>query len=199
MPRRRLLTFAGLAGFVVLVACCFFAANFATRNAPRPTAAAVAPPTDPPAPATPTVFVTATSVFAAETATPIAVEPSDRYLQLARAGMTIPVTRDTPPPPDAWSASWIQEGDVSLKMPLTVGLSNDQTVRQGKRMMAQVVAALFTQAPELQRVNVIGTLPDGVDGAELPAISIVVMREGFAAWDGVAENLPGWQVSPRLK
>jgi hypothetical protein len=72
-------------------------------------------------------------------------------------------------------------------------------VRLGKVAIAQVTEALFDNAPELTRVTVIGTTPDGPDGAELPAISIVVERAAFAQWDGAADNLGPWQVSERLQ
>lgn len=197
----------GLAVCVAAVCLCIGAlATIIAPPPPAPTIAAARPPTPtpPPAPtmtptnAAPPTRPAATRAPAAPAAPAASATPAslgDRYLGIARAGMTIPLVRSG----GVWSASVLDAGDVSIRMPIEVGLSNEQTVRQGRRMMAQVVYALFTQVDAMERVNVIGTLPDGANGDELPALSIVVERAAFTAWDGTAANLPGWNVSPRLK
>lgn len=119
------------------------------------------------------------------------------YLSLAQGGLVTPIVRPGLPAGE-WKAAVLLPGDVQITMPISIG-TPAQTVRLGKLAIAQVTKALFDGAPELERVNVIGTTPDGADGAELPAISIVVERAAFAQWDGTAESLGPWQVSQRLQ
>lgn len=125
-----------------------------------------------------------------------------KYFSLAQGGLAIPIQRPGVRMgllPDAWKVDLLALDDVQITMPLSVGATNEQTVRLGKVAIGQVTKALFDNAPELERVSVIGTTPDGPDGAESPAISIVVERAAFAQWDGTADNLGPWQVSGRLQ
>jgi hypothetical protein len=124
-----------------------------------------------------------------------------KYLSLAQGGLATPIQRPGLRMgllPDAWKVELLAPEEMQVTMPLSVG-TPEQTVRLGKVAIAQVTEALFDNAPELTRVTVIGTTPDGPDGAELPAISIVVERAAFAQWDGAADNLGPWQVSERLQ
>lgn len=82
---------------------------------------------------------------------------------------------------------------VNVTLPLNDLGSNEQIVRLNQTRMAGVARALFEQYAELAEVNVIGTL------GETPAISLLVTRAEYTAWDGNPGNLPGWQVSERLR
>jgi hypothetical protein len=153
------------------------------------------------------IIFTAPTALAAPTEVPTAdpAEPhimgnpniDQKYLSLAQDGLITPIVRMGRPAGE-WKALLIDAGDVQITMPLTVGMP-EETVRLGKMAIAQVTKALFDNAPELERVTVIGTTPDGPDGAELPAISIVVERAAFAQWDGTADTLGPWQVSGQLQ
>jgi hypothetical protein len=154
------------------------------------------------------IFTAPTSVSVAptdEAPTPhIMGNPNEeqKYFSLAQGGLAIPIQRPGLRMgllPDAWKVDLLALDDVQITMPLSVGTTNEQTVRLGKVAIGQVTKALFDNAPELERVSVIGTTPDGPDGAELPAISIVVERAAFAQWDGTADTLGPWQVSERLQ
>lgn len=89
--------------------------------------------------------------------------------------------------------------EVTLTMPVSIGLSNEQTVRQAKRHVAQVVQALFDGDASLTQVLVFGTVPDGADSSEQPVLSILIDRATYDAWDGTAENLGMWRIAPRYK
>lgn len=160
----------------VLAACGTPPAAIAPTVAPPPTVAPLptAPPSPEPSP-----------------------EPSVRYLQYAREG-AIPVVRPGLPAGE-WKSLLVDRGAVSITFPLTVGTSNEQIVRLGKTQAQGIVKRLFDAAPELMSVNVIGTLPDGANQAELAAISIVVTRDALATWDGTPDTLGEWNVSPRLR
>lgn len=82
---------------------------------------------------------------------------------------------------------------VNVTMPLNDLGANEQIVRLNQIRMAGVAKALFDAYPELAEVNVIGSL-DGTN-----AISLLVTRDEYTAWDGIPANLPGWQVSGRLQ
>lgn len=152
-------------------------------------------PTAPAASPAPSATIAPSPTPAAPTAT---LEPAARYLALAQAGLVTPIVRPGLPAGE-WKASSFLPGEVQITMPLSVGGDNAQTVRLGKILIAQVVKALFDGAPELARVNVIGTTPGNAAQGELAGISTVVEREAFARWDGTAETLGPWQVSGRLK
>lgn len=123
---------------------------------------------------------------------------ADRYLAIAQTG-ALPTVRGGAPKGE-WNAITQNLGqglEVRIEFPMTIGLSNEQTVRQAKRQGAGIMKRLFDADPALARVNIIGTLPDGPDNTELAAVSIVIERAAYLAWDGSAESLP-WNVSPRL-
>lgn len=104
-------------------------------------------------------------------------------------------------PKGVWTAKAQNLGqgpEVRIEFPMTIGLSNEQTVRQAKIQGAGIMKRLFDADATLTRLNIIGTLPDGPDQAELAAVSIVVERSAYTAWDGAADSLP-WNVSPRIK
>lgn len=130
------------------------------------------------------------------TATPAPTQTTDqRYLSIAQDG-ALPVVRSGAPKGE-WKVD-VLGPTVRIDYPMTIGMSNEQTVRQAKLQGAGIVKRLFDAEPALSRVNVVGTLPDGANGAELAAVSLVVERAAYAAWDGSADSLP-WNVSPRLQ
>lgn len=180
-PSRQQSAAPAMATIVAIAATDPPAATAAPTNVPQPTD--TPQPTNTPAPAA-----------ATETA-------ETRYVRIAQAGATIPIARVNLPKGE-WKAELLNAGEgpeVTLTMPVSVGLSNEQTVRQAKRHLSQVVKALFDGDPALVRVTAIGTTPDAADGSELPAVSIFVTRAAFAQWDGTAENLGEWRISPRYK
>lgn len=156
--------------------------------------------------ATLSLFEIATQTAAATTpeapsaTSPATLTPSAEvdYEQVAREAARPLDTRAAVGLPDGqWNVSTLLPGEVQVTYPMTAGTSNPQTVRQGQRQIAAIVVALFEADPELTRVNVIGTLPLGEN--EAPAISVALTREEFASWSGIAEELPGMQVSQRLR
>lgn len=141
----------------------------------------------------------------APSATP--VPPTATAEPLTGAALYEQVARDAARPLDTrsavglpsgnWEVASLLPGEVTVTYPMTVGMDNGQTVRQGQRQIAAIVVALFDADPDLTRVNVIGTLPLGEQ--EAPAISVVLTREEYASWSGNAAELPGLQVSQRLR
>lgn len=126
------------------------------------------------------------------------LEPVVRYEQIAKAAARPLDTRAAVGLPDGpWEVAQLLPGEVRVTYPMTAGGDNAQTVRQGQRQIAAIVMALFTEAPELARVNVIGTLPLGE--SEAPAISVALTRDEFQTWSGTPAELPGLQVSQRLQ
>lgn len=143
----------------------------------------------------PTIASTAAPATIPPTSAPVPTEAADtRYLRIAQDG-ALPTIRSGAPKGE-WKVN-ILGTEVAITYPMTIGLSNEQTVRQAKLQGAGIVKRLFDADTQLTRVNVIGTLPDGADNAELPAVSLVIERAAYTSWDGAADSLP-WQVSPRL-
>lgn len=178
--------------FPVIFACLLLAGCESRSRSLRLTAEAASPTVAP----TSTIEPTAAPVL---TETPAATQTAeDHYLTIAQTG-ALPTVRPGMPK-GAWTARAQNLGqgpEVRIEFPMTIGLSNEQTVRQAKRQGAGIMKRLFDADPALARVNIIGTLPDGPNQAEQPAVSILIERAAYAAWDGSAESLP-WNVSPRL-
>lgn len=154
------------------------------------TSAAVAPTAPPAVPTT------------APTAIPTPDSPAARYVAIAQAGVTIRSVRPGDMPKGEWKADVVDTGkgpEITLTMPVGIGLSTAQMLRQAKRQVAQAVKALFDADPAVARVSVTGTLPDGANNTELGAVSIFVERDRFARWDGIAENLGSWRIPPRYQ
>lgn len=161
---------------------------------------AVAVPTQSPAVAqTMTAKPTGTPVPTAKpTTTPETLAGAALYEQVAReAARPLDTRAAVGLPAGEWAVTTPLPNEVQVTYPMTAGMSNEQTVRQGQRQIGAIVKALFDTAPELVRVNVIGTLPLG--GQEAPAISVVLTRDEYAGWSGNAAELPGLQVSQRLR
>ncbi len=138
---------------------------------------------------------------ATETA-PAADTPAARYIAIAQSGVTIPAVRTADMPKGEWKADVVDVGngpEVTLTMPVGVGLSTAQMLRQAKRQVAQAVKAIFDADPAVARVSVTGTLPDGAGNTELGAVSIFVDRASYTRWDGIAENLGNWRIPPRYQ
>jgi hypothetical protein len=122
-------------------------------------------------------------------------------VRVAQAGVTIPITRINLLKGE-WKATLTNLGDgphVELTMPIGVGLDNEQTIRQGQRYLSQAVAALFNDDPTIVSILAYGTLPDGPNQEEINALSILMERAAFEAWDGTAANLGDWRVAPRYQ
>lgn len=160
-----------LAAAAALSAC---ASNDAIPAAQVPTATQPAP-TSTPAPT------------AAPTATP---DPAAALLELVEDAAA-PILADGDI--TAERADYGAGPRVNVTMPLNDLGSAEQIVRLNQIRMAGVAKALLDTYPELAEVNVIGTL----DGTS--AISLLVTRDQYTAWDGIPANLPGWQVSGRLQ
>jgi hypothetical protein len=131
----------------------------------------------------------------AAAATPVG---PDRYVQLAQASMTHPIARDGLPA-GAWAATLVGTDDLRLTLPIGVASSPTATVQQGQQQLAQAVTALFDGAPELARVRLTGTLPDGPHQTEQPALSITVSRVAYADGNGTPATLGHWDVRPHLQ
>lgn len=168
-----------------------------------PTAQPTADPTQPP-PDTPVPMPIPTDVPAPTPVpvTPTPDSPEARYVAIAQAGVTIPSVRTAGMSKGEWKADVVDIGkgpEITLTMPVGIGLSTAQMLRQAKRQIAQAVKALFDSDPKIARVSVTGTLPDGSDGSELGAASIFVERAAYTAWDGLPENLGNWRIPPRYQ
>lgn len=128
--------------------------------------------------------------------------PAARYIAIAQAGVTTPSVRPADMPKGEWKADVVDLGkgpEVTMTMPVGIGLSTAQMLRQAKRQIAQAVKAVFDADPAVARVSVTGTLPDGANNTELGAVSIFVERASYARWDGIAENLGSWRIPPRYQ
>lgn len=163
-------------------------------------------PTDAPAA---TIEPTSTAVATAApepTDAPVATEapdtPAARYIAIAQAGVTIPAVRPGDMPKGEWKADVVDLGkgpEVTMTMPVGIGLSTAQMLRQAKRQVAQAIKAIFDADSSVARVSVTGTLPDGANNTELGAVSIFVTRVTYTRWDGIAENLGDWRIPPRYQ
>lgn len=180
------------------------AVSTALPTDPPPVVPTVAPvPTEPP-PDTPVPIPVPTAAPAPTPipATPTPDSPEARYIAIAQAGVTIPSVRTADMPKGEWKADVVDNGsgpEITLTMPVGIGLSNEQLVRQAKRQIAQAVKALFDSDPKIARVSVTGTLPDGADGAELGVALIFVERAAYAAWDGLPDHLGNWRIAARYQ
>lgn len=164
-------------------------------TAPVPTIAPA--PTDAPTLISEPTTAPPSATLALPTAT---ISPEARYLAIAQKG-AIFVARSGLPDGE-WKAVTHNLGDgseVQIIFPMSVGGSNEQTVRLGKAQAAGIVYRLFTADPDLVAVVASGTLPDGPDNGEQGAIAIRVMRAEFNRWDGKAETLENWNISQRLR
>lgn len=173
------------------------AAAAVPTTAPEPTA--VPEPTIAPEP---TTAPEPTIAAVPSTAAPTADTPAARYIAIAQAGVTIRSVRPGDMPKGAWKADVVDIGngpEVTMTMPVGIGLSTAQMLRQAKRQVAQAVKAVFDADPAVARVTVTGTLPDGSDKSELGAVSIFVTRAAYTRWDGTAENLGDWRIPPRYR
>ncbi len=207
-PKRRGPVFwigIGAGGLVVLLCLCVGLAGLGTKTNPTPTAIAAqviaVPPNAPAATVapTPSPFATSTSVFVDASATPTPASDADRYVALARSGITLPSTRPAfGYAAGEWKALVLQPGDIMLTMPLEPGSTNGQTVRLGKLKIAQAIKALFDGDNALTQIAALGTLPDST-GSEGQASSIVITRDAFVTWDGAADHLGTWRVAGRLE
>jgi hypothetical protein len=146
---------------------------------------------------TPPTAVSVTSMPTTVPASTPTEEPSARYLRIAQDGAT-PVVRSGLPQGE-WKSTLVDINAVQITYPLTVGTSNEQIVWLGRVQGQGIIKRLFDAAPELMSVNTVGTLPDGSNGTELAAISIVVKREALKTWDGTPDTIGEWNVSPRLR
>lgn len=167
-------------------------------RAVRPTAAPAAIEST----AVPAATIAAEATPAPAKPAPTPDTPAARYITIAQAGVTIRTVRTAGMPSGEWKADVIDNGsgpEVTLTMPVSIGLDTAQTLRQAKRQIAQAVKAIFDADPTVARVSVIGTLPDGANSTELGAVSIFIERADYARWDGTAENLGRWRIPPRYQ
>lgn len=73
---------------------------------------------------------------------------------------------------------------------MTAGMSTEQTVRQGRRQVAAILAALFDSDPALNVVSITGTLP---------AVSTFATRAEYDQWNRDPANLPNLRVAASLQ
>lgn len=169
----------------------------ALTNAPTP----IPEPTNTPPPSMTPALPTAPQPTSVSAALPTAtVSPEARYLAIAQEGAIFVARLGFPD--GEWKAVPQNLGDgpeVQIIFPLSVGGSNEQTVRLGKAQAAGIIYRLFTADSALVAVVATGTLPDGPNNDEQGAIAIRVTRVAFDRWDGKAETLEDWNVSQRLR
>jgi hypothetical protein len=135
-------------------------------------------------------------------ASPTPDSPEARYITIAQAGVTIPSVRTADMPKGEWKADVVDNGngpEITMTMPVGIGLSKEQLLRQAKRQIAQAVKALFDSDPKIARVSVTGTLPDGANNTELGVALIFVERATYTTWDGTPDNLGNWRVPIRYQ
>jgi hypothetical protein len=193
--RGKVIVGIGLA-LAFLAVCCVVLAAIGSSARPAANATSV--------PVTVAAIIATEAPAATKSADPtvaptMAETADDHYLSIARSGALPTVRGDAPK--GAWVAKAQDLGqgpEVRIEFPMTIGFSAEQTTRQAKLQGAGIIKRLFDADPALMRVNVIGTLPDGPDNAEQAAVSIVIERAVYAAWDGNYESL-SWNVSQRLK
>lgn len=95
-------------------------------------------------------------------------------------------------PAGGWSArgtSW-----MTVTLPLNAESDVGQGLRASRAALVKGVAQLFTDDRDLDHLTIVGTLPVGQDGADVPALVGDIRRADIASWDG-SDQLGLWKMT----